>query len=73
MPSVVGLQIIQISSDYQPTGMISDNNLKFLFFSVNLNIRSFDNLGDFFKFVLCPDVKMKAISNPQFLFVKKRN
>ena len=73
VPSVVGLadntDFIRIT---QPTGMISDNNLKFFYFQRKFEyIRSFDNLGDFFKFVLCPDVKNESnFKSTQFLFVK---
>lgn len=73
VPSVAGLSD---NTDYiricQPAGMVTDNNLKFFYFQRKYEyIRSFDNLGSFFRFVINPGIEDKInLKSTKFLFVK---
>lgn len=73
VPDVVG---IADNTDFaritQPTGMVPDSNLKFFYFQRKFDyINSFDNLGDFFRFVFNPGTGYEnGLKTTQFLFVK---
>lgn len=72
-PHVTGLadntDFIRIT---QPAGMVLDNNLKFFYFQRKFEyVRSFDNLHDFFTFIINPDIKNESnFKTTQFIFVK---
>lgn len=73
IPNVAGLadntDFIRIT---QPVGMVPDKNLKFFYFQRRFEyIKSFDNLGDFLRFVINPGIKNESgFKSTQFIFVK---